>query len=71
MVALARARSHFHLPQQSIHLGDTEHSPGPHRAVAGHGRQHQIEPFFEQQRRAVLREVVGNVADQGLDIALG
>jgi len=70
MVALARTRGHFHFAQEGVHFRDGEHAPGPNRAVTGHRCLYQVEPFFEQQSRAVLRKVIGNIADQGLDVQI-
>ena len=53
VIALARTRGALHFAQQRVHLGDREHAAGADGAVAGHRREHQIEPFTQQQRIAV------------------
>ena len=39
--------------------------------MAGHRRQDPVEAFAEQQAVAVLGEIVGDVGDEGVDIAPG
>ena len=47
-----------------------EPAPGPHAAVAGHGRQHVVEPLGDDEAPLPLGKLVGEVAQQPLDVAL-
>ena len=68
MVALARSRCAFHLAQERVHLVDAQGAPCPHRAVAGHGREHEVELLTEVQCLAIECEIVIDIAQQFLGI---
>ena len=70
MVALTRVRRGFHLAQQGVHFRRAQYTARTHRTVAGHGAANLGHTFFERQGRAMLGQVVGNVADKALHIGI-
>ena len=70
MIALARARRAFHFSQESIHLVDAHDAASADRSVAGHGGEDEVDLFAEQQRFAVLDQIVVDIAQQLFGIAL-
>src|SRR3546814_5570295 len=70
VVALAGVGRDFHLAQQGVHFGDRQQTPRPHRAVTTHGGGDMIEAFLKGERFVIGGELVGEVGDEALDVAL-
>ena len=69
MIALRGVRRGFHFAQERVHLVEPERAPGPHAAVAGHGRADRVEPRLDAAFRA-RRQLMGKVAHERLHVAL-
>jgi hypothetical protein len=69
MVALAGARRDLHFPQQSIHLRDGEHSPGPNRAVAGDRCGDMIELVTQTQWATQLSDFRRKIGQKSASVA--